>query len=219
MTSRPFRSPGRLSWVLMSLLGAWLLAQIAYGIASVGQRDLLAGLERGESPSEAAATASDERMEAIQVISLVLFILTGIVWLVWFDGIYRNAACFRGRPLEHGAGWAVGAYCVPFLNLVRPYQMMREAWDRSAPAGQRSGFPLVGAWWSGWILTNLCSRLVVSMAKRADDLPELQSVTRFQIADALIGVGAAALAILLVHRHTARQIACASTDAMDRAFS
>ncbi|MFL6227217.1 MAG: DUF4328 domain-containing protein [Pyrinomonadaceae bacterium] len=71
---------------------------------------------------------------------------------------------------ETSPGWAVGYWFIPFANLVRPYQVVKELWIKSDPAidftrgfadkreGVRSA-TLVGVWWFFWIAGGVIGRL------------------------------------------------------------
>ncbi|MBC8068706.1 MAG: DUF4328 domain-containing protein [Deltaproteobacteria bacterium] len=74
----------------------------------------------------------------------------------------RNTASFY-RPVLFSPGSMVWWYFVPVLNLVRPYQCMRELWHASFPYSRRNSAPPseLGMWWAlwlaGWFLGNLAS--------------------------------------------------------------
>ena len=59
-------------------------------------------------------------------------------------------------------GWAVGWYFVPFANLVKPYQGMKEAWMASHFRDNWHGEPtpaLLVWWWGLWLVTNILANI------------------------------------------------------------
>ncbi len=54
--------------------------------------------------------------------------------------------------MRHCSLACVGWFFCPILNLIMPYQVVREIWDVS---DCRNGLPLVGLWWSMMILTSV----------------------------------------------------------------
>ena len=66
--------------------------------------------------------------------------LTAFGFLIaWTNRAYRNLQ--RSVPMTCGSrdGWAVGGWFVPFLNFVRPKQIMNDVWRGSSPDGLRRG--------------------------------------------------------------------------------
>jgi hypothetical protein len=78
------------------------------------------------------------------------------------------------HDLKYSPAWAVGGFFVPFLNLVRPFQVMKEVWRGSDPepaTGVRRAAPLLGLWWGSYLVMNFASMIVMHIALRADDSP------------------------------------------------
>ncbi|WP_128893089.1 DUF4328 domain-containing protein [Erythrobacter sp. HKB08] len=94
--------------------------------------------------------------------------LPGIVGLVWLASamflsislliwIYRAHSNLseQGVEMDYGAGWAVGSYFIPFVNLVVPFRAMRELHNRSQgeiPEHAHSGVEDVAAWWTAYLV-------------------------------------------------------------------
>lgn len=96
---------------------------------------------------------------------VLLFVSTGIFFMIWFRLAYKNLRGLGIRGQSYSPGWAIGYFFVPFLNLVRPYEIAQEIWKGSQPPGEveddpsdwkkrpRSGAIL--AWWLTWLLANI----------------------------------------------------------------
>src|SRR5436190_19302686 len=57
-----------------------------------------------------------------------------IVYLIWSYRAFNNLAPLRARSLEFSPISAVAWCFVPFVNLIFPFQIMREIWQASDPA-------------------------------------------------------------------------------------
>ena len=65
--------------------------------------------------------------------SIVLLVCVGLL-IAWTHRLYRNLEPLGFRELRFGSGWAVGGWFVPFLNLVRPKQIVNDIWRAGDPA-------------------------------------------------------------------------------------
>src|SRR5688572_9717366 len=70
---------------------------------------------------------------ATAVVEFLGFVAAIVVFLVWMRRSYINLKALGVRGLEYSPGWAVGCWFIPFVNLVRPYTIMKEIWTRSDP--------------------------------------------------------------------------------------
>ena len=101
---------------------------------------------------------------------------------------------------------------MPFLNLVRPKQIVDDVYkgtDPDAPPNdpnwtQRSVSPLLHWWWALWLLSAITWR-IFDNSSRASSLDSLRTSTVILAISALIGFGAAVLAMVVVGRLTQRQ--------------
>jgi len=82
-----------------------------------------------------------------------LFLVTGVLFLVWLRRGYRNLIAMRTPGLRHKPGWAVGAWFVPIMNFGRPIEIVNDTWrasDPELPAGDASWYLLRPPWWHAW---------------------------------------------------------------------
>jgi len=90
----------------------------------------------------------------------VLSLCTMVAFLMCVHRVHRNLPALGVRRLRFTPAWAVGRYFIPFFNLVRPYQVMKEAWNASHPATPRGtphlstapGLALASWWWAMFLL-------------------------------------------------------------------
>jgi hypothetical protein len=124
---------------------------------------------------------------AIGVLQFVVFIASVVIWCQWKMRAARNIRVFSEGPFEFTPGWCAGWYFVPFLNLVRPYQAMKEIMAHSTPGGGLSDGGIIGAWWAAWIISNVIANF--SMRIEGEIAALLANVT---------GIVAAILAVRVV---------------------
>lgn len=128
--------------------------------------DWLERASAGETTAEVFATA----YFVIYVAAFVAFVFTVVTFLMWLHGVSRNAWSPYPEGVRSSPRMAVGAWFIPFVNLVRPYRVVRALhsaafidgpalrgdWVARAP----SVFPI---WWGTWLvyngLTNVGARL------------------------------------------------------------
>ncbi len=143
---------------------------------------------------------------------LLLLIVTGILFLVWLHRAFSNLAALGETHTEFSPGWAVGYFFIPFVNLVRPYQAVKELWLRSKPQAE-SDFMLrsadststVLAWWLVWLASGVASNIAGRMFDRNEEPSLLVTATWVTMAASILSIAAAALALIVVKTIDARQ--------------
>ena len=92
------------------------------------------------------------------VIQLVLVLATAIFFLRWKYRAYKNLQAACDTPMKTSAGWSIGCYFVPLINLYRPATAMHEIQSRSKA---NIGYSVYG-WWFLWILSGLLARATMN---------------------------------------------------------
>lgn len=113
------------------------------------------------------------RVEALGRVFLVAgglhTLVTAVLFITWLRRAYGSD---RVDPsaLRFGAGWTIGAWFVPFLNLVRPYGLVRDLWKGLGARIAGSPGPwVVGAWWGTFIAARFASSVVSALERSAGD--------------------------------------------------
>jgi hypothetical protein len=151
----------------------------------------------------------------------MLFVVAG-VFLYWLSRTIRVARALSPTPLRWSQGEAVWGFFVPFLNLVRPYQVIRDLFDQLAPdavpepapqvrfegaAGYRS-LPVVqappplpvphasiGLWWALFLVQRFVG---YTMPPAAGAAAVSQSVLQLGMIVELVAIACVVLAVLVV---------------------
>jgi hypothetical protein len=87
----------------------------------------------GQFISLQAAQSADDRLRSTALLELGLLIVTGVVFIAWFRCAYTTAVRFGSTGMRWSAGWAIGAWFVPVLSLVRPKAILNDIWRASDP--------------------------------------------------------------------------------------
>ncbi|MCP3982148.1 MAG: DUF4328 domain-containing protein [bacterium] len=160
-----------------------------------------------------AEVSGDAEAMLLLVVGLSAFVLL-VTWLlgivlfcVWLHRVATNARTLGIRNLEFTPGWAVGYFFIPFLNLFKPYQAVKEIWQSSDPEAEpdfwsNRSSSLVGYWWMFWLLGNVGGRVLDSAAKRTSDASIAMLLAA---ADAALLLTAAVLATLVIRGIVQRQ--------------
>jgi hypothetical protein len=72
---------------------------------------------------------------------------------MWLHRAYRNLRAL-GHLTDTTPGWAVGYWFIPFVCLVRPYNVVKELWEKSDAQGYNSS-SIVGWWWATCLVSSL----------------------------------------------------------------
>ncbi|MFF7239961.1 DUF4328 domain-containing protein [Streptomyces collinus] len=129
-----------------------------------------------------------------------LMIVAAALFLVWFTRSWRIARALSPNPLPGSAPWAVFSWLIPVINMWVPRGLVLDVLRASGPgAVGRRDRVLVNVWWATWIGHALVA--VVSSGPGQATSPALLLVAEG------LELAAAALAIAVIQRITARQAA------------
>lgn len=206
-----FRDPLFLSWAIIGLLAAnvaFSAVFAVFGVIIIGVPDWMVYVEEGGIIAITVIVVS-----MLGLLEFPLRIVTGIVFLVWVYRAYNNLFALKARNLEFTPGWAVGWWFIPFANLVKPFQVIREIFNESDPEfDTETGFlhvypgtPVeIGFWWGSLLASNVFYRVSDAFYGKGDE-PASEYHAPFFLGGALLTVAAASLAIYIVKETTRRQ--------------
>jgi hypothetical protein len=202
----PTRSVRNLGTAVMALLAVQICLFVFDGVALAMRIDLLQRIKAGAFVTSDEARASDGLVRATSLSWLLVFLVTGILWLVWQHRAQSNVRWLTAEGTSFTPGWAVGWWFVPFANLVKPFQAVSELWRASVGGTSWRDQPsswVLGAWWFAWLAFNLSG-----LFGRNGDATEVDSlITEDQASLVSMGLGvvAAGLAIWVVSSIVTRQ--------------
>ena len=210
----PYQSGRLRAQIAVVLLAISIAVDVIAIVSSLFQASLLSNAAAGLGITVADATANDNRQQLIAIIQLLVLVATAVCFLIWFHRAHKNLPALGAGNLEHSPGWAVGGFFIPFLNIVRPYQVMREVWKASDPEVELSvphswqyaaTSPLIGFWWVTWLISNFLGQLVLRLSGENNSIDDLVMLTYATIASDAVGIIAGVFAIILVRSIDERQ--------------
>jgi hypothetical protein len=210
----------RSTWLTV-LLATQIVLLIAGILGTLSEIELLERVQSGGFVTPQEATSSDERVAAIGWLSVVAFVATVVVWCMWQHRAHANVHAADRRMLTFTPGWSVGWWFIPFANIWKPFQAVREIWKASDPSAddiaweRKPTWVVLGFWWAMWLLGNALSGATLGLDDDAT-VSGLIAADRMLIASDVASIVAAALAIAVVRAINARQAALARVASVPR---
>ena len=205
MMASSFIDPTKLTqWLKLFLFVSIVIDAIAL-FSGVSQYQLLSDFKHGIYSSEALATAAvesnDQRQQVIGRFQAGVAITTIILFAMWIYRANFNARSLGAQNMKFTPGWSVGCYFIPFLNLWRPYQAMKEIWKASKnptswESEERSA--ILPWWWFFFLVASMFGSASFRTSMSAKELHELISSTGVTIASDLVSIPATIIALVLV---------------------
>jgi predicted Zn finger-like uncharacterized protein len=135
----------------------------------------------------------------IGLVQLILFIIIGITFLRWIYRANTNLGALSGQPMRFSPGWSVGWYFIPIACLFKPYQVMKEIWQKSHKYGYSTD-ALLGLWWALWLISTFLGELAMKSILEAKSVTDLSSSTiTYMVSDGIDAV-LSIVALMLVTR-------------------
>lgn len=94
----------------------------------------------------------------VYMLYTLVFVACVVLVAMWIHRAHANLQEAGLDGLEFTPGWAVGWYFIPFANLFKPFQAMRELWNASHAEVDRFANQApteVKLWWGAWIIGNI----------------------------------------------------------------
>ena len=212
-TSEPFKSLKQLATWLIFLFSLSIAVDALAILSGISYLGLIDRVQGGVQVFTDEISTIENRISVIGITQVVLWVVTAIVFVVWFRRAYRNLGPLGASWLRFKPGWAVGAWFVPILNAIRPKEIANDIWRVSDPElpptldGPALGRPVSAVlnwWWAMLLISGSLGRAAFRSAD-AETLEELSSGTKYGVAADVASVIAAVLAIILVKAVTDRQ--------------
>ncbi|MCH9682566.1 MAG: DUF4328 domain-containing protein [Deltaproteobacteria bacterium] len=187
--------------LLTVMLGGMVVLSIAGAISTYMEMDLLERASAG-LVDEAEANANDSRQVLLGSLTVIVYLSTAVVFSMFLHRANKNARALSPETMfSFTPGWTVGWFFVPIASLWKPYQAVRELWEKSRPV-----LPgIMGAWWGFWITDNVLNQIAYRMADENATITELHNVDKVMMAADVVGVVSAVLAIAVVRSIHASQ--------------
>jgi hypothetical protein len=207
-SGRPFRPIDGPTKGLRILLIVGILGDVTSIVVTILE---LRTLERFRQGLASGTEANDaiHRSGVVGIGTVVIFLGTVIVWLVWQHRAQSNLHALGIERLRFTPGWAVGWWLIPIANLWKPFQTMRELWKASGGDEHwwtSRTWSVIGWWWAGYVVFNVLDN--IAGRSFASDSPSVETFIlgdRVSVVADLGSVATALLAIALIRSVAARQ--------------
>lgn len=191
-----------LIWIVLAL-------DIVSLISGYLQYNLLQTVANGGDISMETVNANDTREQIIGILYLIVFIVSAVTFIQWFRRAYYNLH-LKVNYLSHTEGWAAGSWFVPFVNLYRPYQIMKELYQetndlltkKQLSFNQNLSTNFLGLWWSLWIISSFIGKFVFKYSQKADTIDDLTISTIASMLDNFVGIPLAIVAIKVIKNYS-----------------
>jgi hypothetical protein len=143
----------------------------------------------------------------VGLLKLLVYAATIVAFLSWLHRAYKNLRAFAPKT-DFTPGWVVGNWFIPFINLVLPYQAVKELWIKSDPAIDFSGgfadrgagtrpSAHVGVWWFFWLASNVAGQVYFRLSNSGRGFRSEEASIAGIVSNALL-IAAAVLAAAVV---------------------
>lgn len=150
------------------------------------------------------------------------FLISGGVFIAWFFRAYKNLRRLGVWNMRYGDGWAIGAWFIPFFNLVRPKQIANDIWRGSEPGVEvatqwrQVEVPGLVHWWWALYLTSGALAYVgeriagsgyeklTTFGEFSSGLSQIKSGTVVDMLGEIVAIAAVVVAIKVVSQITER---------------
>jgi hypothetical protein len=205
-----YRQIASLATALKALLVITIVVTVLRGWATWQRHQLLERVRQGRRPGIDELQGADDFVRVTSGLFLLLLLAIFVVLLVFLWRAAKNTELWQRLPPRRGAGWAIGAWFIPFVNLVLPAMVVSDIWKRSPSTDsygyrhEESGAVIVW-WWLTWVAANLLARFVAAGDDGRRTAAALSSRDLWSTVSSGFAVVAAVLLIVTVQRLAARQ--------------
>lgn len=202
-----FKNPSALTRWTKRLLYLQVAIAVIAVISGFLEYQLLTDFKNGTFSSQelaiSAAESSDNRQFVVGILQMAIYIIAGILILMWIYRANYNARRLGADDMEFTPGWSVGWYFIPIANLWKPYQAMKEIWKASADpqSWKTQSVPsLLPWWWFFWIVSGMLGNASLRLSLRADEINELLTANLVTQASDIIDIPLSLILILIINK-------------------
>lgn len=194
----------KLIWVVM------IMDIVAIG-SSLMQHDLLTSFQNGEFITDDMADANDNRESAVGIVYFIIFLISGFTFIQWFRRAYYNLN--KRTNVDYEDNWALICWMIPVISWFRPYQIMKEMWEKITILIQEKdsryfgtlGTGVLGLWWALWIISNVIGNIVIRTSFKSDTVESLLNLTILDIGMSILGIPLALVTVQIISAYSVKE--------------
>lgn len=210
-TDRGIRPNAERAKIAQYLIWSVMAVDILTIGSSYMQLNLLKAVQNNQIVTDEMVSSNDLRAIIVGIFYAVVFIVSIVTFIQWFRRAYYNLN--RRIIANHTEGWAAGFWFIPIVSLWKPYQLMKEMWEktnglinsRTNGALEIRSTAIIGAWWTLWIVSNFVGNYVSRTAFKAESLQNLINSTIADIVLSILGIPLAIAAVMMIKSYAAKE--------------
>ena len=190
-----------------------IVTTIVFDLLGIWENQQLRIIMSQDTPYSEAISRSG-RLDTIMFFSgiaiIVVSIFSLVMTLIWTFRASKNAAFMDLYPNRIRPGWAVGWYFIPFANLWKPFEAIKEIWNSSfspALAPNAPATAAVGFWWAAHVSNNIFEMGLLRKQRRTDDIEVYMAINNALLISTALTVLTGILFIIIMRQVSARQMA------------
>ena len=211
-------STSKYQYQFLGGLGRTLIVLLYFDIGLTGvsmasdfmEIGLLNRLVEGGDVSQAELDSNDMRQGLLGLLILGYLLVLLIAFGKWIYRSAANAYLYSQGAMTTTPGWCIGWYFIPFANLVKPYQAMKEIWlytVKSHPNSEENEAPgVLKLWWGLWLLNGVIGQVAFRVAAGAETYEQLVASDYIALGGGVASIMLSLTAISMVRRLTALQV-------------
>lgn len=205
-----FKHPATLTRLVRLCVAASAVTAAITFFTTLSQRALLRQAEADGLSVDEAYAEMPLHLLLPPLPQLLALLSCYVIIAFWIHRMAANTRSLAGAgKMEYTPGWAVGWFFVPFANLWKPYQAMKELWALNADDG-RDAVGMAGLlpplWWFLWLAWNIVSNAAGRMSWRATTFEQEDNAALASMTSDAINVSLCIVFLLVVNRLYAAQM-------------
>ncbi len=185
----------------------WLFCAVTFVsiLLELYELSLLKEIEIGNVITDSRADFSDISIMISGLLQVLFYIATIVVFLNWFRRAYGNLKRIKIRT-ESDETMAIWSFFIPIYNLFKPYNIMREIWEKSQQAIKKidasylfnKNAYLIGLWWFLFIVSGILDRASFKLSLKQDTIEQLITGTQVSLLSEFLSIIEAIVVIYMV---------------------
>jgi hypothetical protein len=199
-----FRAVDTIGTIVTAIFAIWVPLSIYTVVLSLDYRRLVH--EYGLTIPVDLETSLSNRLDMLQGLSAVLFVVGGPLFLIWFARAYGNLPTISPGKTQSRTAVATVMWFVPVMSLIRPFGYLKELWTRTERVGVKSKPPtIVFVYWLSFIGSYVLQILIaVGFARGTNNQDDLKFAADLDVVAAANTVLCAGLIAVIVWMVTRR---------------
>ena len=112
--------------------------------------------------SNESFTTADGLIAVFGLTYVIILSIMSAAFLFWVHRASTNLAVLSNEEMKFTPSWAVGWFFIPFLNLVKPREVMIELWQGSHMDKETNPL-VVNIWWGLFVLSTMIGRTAIKV--------------------------------------------------------